>query len=111
MWVERTPEEMKKWSERTAKEARNHGRLMAGVVWILVSLMLAGGWVASARWNAVAQTGNPGGSFWFRCLVFGILILPFCWWLYRRESKRELHQATQRTICPSATRRGKAMLT
>jgi len=100
MWVQRTAEETAKWNEAAIREARNHGRLIAGMVWILVSAGLAGGWMASAQFAVIADTTQVGGSFWSRWPTFGLIMLPFCWWLYRRESKRDLATALNRTICP-----------
>jgi hypothetical protein len=90
---------MAKWHEATAKEARSHGRLIGGMVWILVSVLVAGGWFVSFRAGFALHTSG-GGSFWLRLPVFAALAFPFAHWVFRYERKSELRKLTRRTICP-----------
>src|SRR5258706_457821 len=83
MWVFRTPEEVTKWQAATLREARSHGRLMGGMVWLLVSMLLAGGWFVSFRTGVVAQQGTSG-SFWLRLPIAAAIALPFGWFVFRR---------------------------
>jgi len=99
MWVQRTAGEREQWHRTTARDARSHGLIIGGMVWVVLSLMLAGGWVASAQFAVVAESGGSG-SFWKRLPILAIVILPLCWWISRREGKRKLHSAIHRTICP-----------
>jgi hypothetical protein len=41
------------------------------------------------------------GSFGARLAIFGVVLAPFCYWLYRHERGRELAKAYRRTICPT----------
>jgi len=99
MWVQRTPEEIAKWHEATAREALSHGRFIAGMVWILVSVLLAGGWFVSIRAGFAAQQ-STSGSFWLRLPIVAAVALPFAWFVFRYESKKELAELKRRTICP-----------
>jgi len=99
MWVQRTSEEIAKWHEATEREARSHGRIIAGVVWVLVPVLLAGGWFVSFRAGFAVQR-NFWGSFWLRLPVFAVLAWPFAWFVFRRESKNELAKIHRRIICP-----------
>ena len=38
MWVQRTAEEIAQWHKATDREARSHGRVIAGMVWLGISL-------------------------------------------------------------------------
>src|SRR5215510_3502587 len=99
MWVERTPEEVEKWHEAARREARSHGRLIAGIAWVAISILMAGGWFVSFRGGFAAQQGQSG-SFWIRLPVIALIALPFAWFIFRRESKNELESISRRTICP-----------
>ncbi len=70
------------------------------MVWVLVSMLLAGGWFVSFRAGVVAQQGTSG-SFWLRLPIASAVALPFAWFVFRRESKRELCKLVRRTICPN----------
>src|ERR1041385_3949883 len=107
MWVQRTPEEVAKWHTATEREARSHGRLMGGAVWALVSVLGAGGWVVSFSAGFAAQRSTPG-TFWWRLPIVAILALPFAWFVFRRESKKELAQITRRTICSKCDTAGES---
>src|ERR1043166_4510561 len=99
MWIERTAEEVAKWHEATAREARSHGRLIGGMVWVLVSLLGAGGWFVGVRAGLAVQH-TVAGSFVVRLLLLAVLVFPFAYWVFRRECKSELQKATRQTICP-----------
>lgn len=98
MWIQRTPEEVAKWHGATQQEARSHGRLIAGIVLVIVPLLLAGGWIVSFRTGAAVQQ-STSGSFWVRLSFFFIVTLPIAWFIYRRESRSELTKLTRQTIC------------
>ena len=104
MWVERNPEELLKWNAATRKEARFQGLLVGGLSWAGVSIIVAGGWVASAHW--VAATQRLAGGFWYRLLVVGVLGSPFAVWLYRRVEKMDFERALRMTICPKCDTAG-----
>ena len=99
MWIQRTPEEIAKWHDASQREARSHGRLIAGMVLVIVPLLLAGGWFVSFRTGAAVQQ-STSGSFWVRLPIFVAFTLPFAWFIYRRESRSELAKLTRRTVCP-----------
>jgi hypothetical protein len=99
MWIQRTPEEVAKWHAATHREARSHGRLIAGMMLVVVPPLVAGGWLVSLRTGAAVQQGTSG-NFWARLPIFIAVTLPIAWFVYRRESKRELAKLTRRTICP-----------
>ena len=99
MWIKRTPEEVAKWHEVTARDARSHGRLIGGMVWVLVSLFGACGWFVSLS-AGFAMQRSVAGSFWVRLLVIGVIVFPFAYWVFRRERRSELQKLTRRTICP-----------
>ena len=69
MWIQRTSEEIAKWHRASEREACSHGRLIAGMVWALVSVLAAGGWfVFVSGGAAVAVQRNVTGGFWLRLL-------------------------------------------
>jgi hypothetical protein len=107
MWVDRTPEETKKWHEATAHEARSHGRLIAGCAWFLVTLVFAGGWFFSYR-TGVATQQVPSASFWVRLPVIALISFPFAWFIFRRETRNELAKLKRRTVCPKCDTSGEA---
>ena len=100
MWIPRTPEEVEKWHAATRREARSQGCLIAGLAWVGIVVLLAGGWIAGGRAGVIAQESVVAGSFWMRFAIFTVMGFPFAYWLYRRESRRELERALQMTICP-----------
>jgi len=106
MWVPRTSEEVNNWHAATKREARTHGLLMAGLVWAGITALLAGGWIAGGRAGVIAQNGVAGGTFWTRVPIFAVLAVPFAFWLFRRESRRELERAANMTICPQCDTAG-----
>jgi hypothetical protein len=106
MWIPRTPEEVEKWHAASQREARSHGWLIAGLSWLGIVVVLAGGWIAGGRAGVIAQDSVAGGSFWIRFPIFAIAGLPVAYWLYRRESRRELESALQMTICPKCETAG-----
>lgn len=101
MWVQRTSEEVAKRHKSAEGEACLHGRLMGGIVWVLVAVSLAGGWffMLSGGTGIVGQR-EVSGSFWLRLLVFGLVAAPFAYFVFRYERKKELARITRRTICP-----------
>lgn len=107
MWTQRTPEEVAKWHDATQREARSHGRLIAGMVLIIVPLLLAGGWFVSFRAGAAVHQSTTG-SFWMRLPIFVVVALPFAWFVYRRESRGELAKLTRQTICPKCEAGGES---
>ncbi len=107
MWTQRTPEEVAKWHEATEREARSHGRLIAGIVWVGVSVLVAGGWFVSFR-GGFATHSSTSGSFWLRLPIFAALALPFAWFVYRRESRSELAKLTRRSICTKCEASGES---
>lgn len=101
MWTQRTTEEIAKWQKAAEGEARAHGRLIAGIVWILVAVVGAGGWLFfSSGGNAIGFQREVSGSFWLRLPVFGLVAAPFAWFIFRHERKKELARIARRTICP-----------
>ena len=98
MWKQRSSVEMTKWDVAARREARFQAFLFVGLGLPVVSAVLAGGWVASARW--IAAQDRVAGSFWSRFLFFILIGLPFAAWVYRREQRRQLERASLMTICP-----------
>src|SRR6266850_1199106 len=98
MWIQRTPEEVTKWHMSTTREARTHGLFVAGLSWLGITVVLAGGWIAGGRMGVVAQDSVSGGSFWSRFPIFAVVGLPIAFWLFRRESRSELDRSLQMTI-------------
>ena|SRR4051812_16438093 len=107
MWIERTSEEVGDWQKSAEQEARSHGRLMAGIVWALVSVLVAGGWTVSFTAGFAAHRSVSGG-FWLRLPMIAALAFPFIWYAYRHEKKKELKKLTQRTICPKCDTAGES---
>jgi len=105
MWTQRTPEEVAKWHDSTQREAQSHGRLIAGMVLVIVPLLLAGGWFVSFRTGAAVHQ-SASGSFWLRLPMFIVVTLPIAWFIYRRERRSELAKLTRRTICPKCDTSG-----
>jgi len=102
MWVQRTPDEIAEWEKAAEIEARSYGRLIAGMVWILVSLLAAGGWFAFFGGGAaIAVQRDVSGGFWSRFPILAVVVAPFAYWLFRREKQKELAKIVRRTICPS----------
>jgi hypothetical protein len=101
MWIERTPEEIVKWQKSAEKEARSHGQLIGGGVWVLVSIFAASGWYffLSGGFGVVAQK-DVTGNFWLRLPIFVLVSAPFAYWVFRHESRKELAKIERRTICP-----------
>ena len=100
MWIQRTPEETAKWHAATIREAKTHGLLVAIVSWLVITALLAAGAGMASAWGASMQSAVTGGSFWSRFPIFAVMGLPVAYWLFRRETQRELDQRTQMTICP-----------
>jgi hypothetical protein len=105
MWIQRTPEEVAKWHEATAKEARSHGRLVAGLVWVGVAVFVAGDWFVSFR-GGFATHSSTTGSFLVRLPIVAAVALPFAWFVYRRETRSELAKLSRQTICPQCDTSG-----
>lgn len=104
MWIARTAEEVAKWNTAAIREARSQGLLFAGLAYGGVAVLLAGGWVASAKW--VAVDGGVSGGFWFRLPAFLLLGLPVAIWVFRRETRTHLERASRMTICPKCDTAG-----
>ena len=98
MWIPRTPEEEAKWHASNAKSACSYGRIIGFSVWLLVSLLSAGGWFVSFRAGIAVRGGT--GNFWLRLPVIAAIAFPFAYWVSRHESKRELQKHLSYTICP-----------
>jgi hypothetical protein len=107
MWIKRTPEEMVKWQTNAEREAISHGRLIGGIVWVLVSILGATGWfIFSNGGSGLAVQREVTGSFLLRLPMFGLLAAPFAYWIFRRESKKELARIICRTVCPQCDTAG-----
>ena len=104
MWIQRQSDEVNKWQKAAEHEARSHGRLIAGIVWILVSIGAAGGSFFIMGGTALVFQRDVSGSFWLRLPLFGLITAPFAYWLFRHERRRELAKIAQRTICPGCDR-------
>ena len=100
MWIPRTPEEKLKWQASTAREAHFQGLLYAGLCWLGIAAVLAGGLMAGANAGIVVQGSVSGGSFWSRLPIFALPGIPIAFWLYRREVKQQFQRAACMTICP-----------
>jgi len=101
MWIKRTPEEMIQWENRAQKEARSHGWLIAGIVWVLVSIFGATGcyFLFSGGFTVVAQD-DSSGRFWSHLPLFEIFAVFFAYWIFRYEKQNELARIRLRTVCP-----------
>jgi hypothetical protein len=106
MWTQRTSDEVAKWHEATKRAALSHGRLVAGMVLLIVPPLAAGGWIVSFRAGAAVQQ-STSGSFWVRLPLFIIAALPIAWFIYRKETRSELLKLTQQTICRKCEAAGK----
>jgi hypothetical protein len=106
MWVARTPEEVAKWESASAREARTQGLLTAGGLWLILTPILAGGWIAGARMGVVAQDSAAAGSFWSRLPIFAVVDLPFAYWLFRHERRKQIARSREMTICPKCDTAG-----
>lgn len=106
--MQRTPDEIAKWHTSTQREARLHGWLIAGGAWLLITAVLAGGWIASGRLAVIAQQSVVSGGFWTRFPIFAVLGLPIAYIIFRIESRRELETALQMTLCPKCETVGEA---
>jgi len=91
---------MIKWQNAAEREASSHGRLIAGIVWILVSIFAAAGYFFIGGSVGIMGQQSVSGSVWLRLPVFGLISAPLAYWIYRRERRKELAKITQRTICP-----------
>ncbi|MDR3458527.1 MAG: hypothetical protein P4N60_13840 [Verrucomicrobiae bacterium] len=101
MWIQRTPEEITKWQKAAESEARSHGRFIAGIVWVAVSMLCAGGWFIFLSGGAgVVVQSDVSGSFWLRLPIFGLVAAPIAYWIFRHERRKELTKIARRTICP-----------
>ena len=100
MWVQRTTAETEKWRTAAASEAHTGGMVVAGVAWLVLTIILAGGWIAGGRVGVVAEQSVAPGNFWARLPIFAVLGLPVAYWIYRRERRKELERSAQMTICP-----------
>ena len=101
MWIHRTPEEVARWQKASEGEACSHGRLIGGIVWLLVAVSSAGGWFffLSGGASIVSQRVVSGG-FCLRLPIFGLVAAPFAYFVFRYERKKELAKIMRRTICP-----------
>jgi hypothetical protein len=97
MWVPRNATELVEWDKATKREVSFNSALFCGLVWIGLSAMLAGGWVASSKY--VAMQHSVSGTFWYRFLTFVVIGLPFAAWIFRREVRNEFQKASRMTIC------------
>ena len=100
MWIPRTPEESIKWQKAGEREAGSHGRLIAGITWVLVSISFAGGsfFFLSGGIGVVLEKPISGG-FWLRLPACVLVAAPFAYWLFRYEKRKELAKIKRRTIC------------
>jgi membrane protein implicated in regulation of membrane protease activity len=105
MWIQRTPEEVQKWHQSSEREARGWGKIMGGIVWLVVPFLAAGGWLFFFR-GGVLSPRATAGNFWMRCVIFAVLTIPFAYWVFRRESRKELEKLTRGTICPQCEETG-----
>src|SRR5258705_11839093 len=99
MWIKRTPDEVAKWHETSAREARAHGRLIGGMIWVLGSLFAAGGWYVGFQSGVLIQF-NRGGTYWGRLVLSSLALFPISYWWYRRETNGELGKTNAGTVCP-----------
>ncbi len=106
MWIARTQEEVTKWHAATKREARSAGWLIAGLSWLGITALLAGGWIVGGRAGFITENSVAAGSFWSRFPIFAIAGLPVAYWLFRRESARELESSMQMSICPKCEATG-----
>jgi hypothetical protein len=101
MWIQRTPEEIAKWQKAAEGEACSHGRLIGGIVWLLVAAFSAGGcFFFLSSGNGIVGQREVSGSFLLRLPIFGLIAAPFAYFIFRYERKKELAKITRRTICP-----------
>ncbi len=101
MWIQRTPDEIAKWNAAAEREALNHARLLAGIVWLLVCVVFAGGWsfIFASGTPVLVQINSPAIS-WLEFPTVVLITAPFAYWLFRHEKRSELRKIQQRTICP-----------
>ena len=101
MWIQRTPEEIARWQKASDSEACSHGRLIGGIVWLLVAVSSAGGWFFFLSGGAsILSQRDVSGGFWLRLPIFGLVAAPFAYFVFRYERKKELAKIVRRTICP-----------
>lgn len=100
MWIKRTPEEIAQWEKGAERQASSHGWIIAGPVWVLVSVFAASGFYTFLFGGTVVATQQSASdSFWFRLPIFGVVAAPFVYWIFRHERKKELAKIKRRTIC------------
>ena len=101
MWIQRTPDEIALWQKRAEGEASSHGRLIAGISWLLVSIFGACGWTfLYSGGTGIVMQKEISGSFWMRLALFGLITAPFFYWIFRYERRKELAKIKLRTVCP-----------
>lgn len=105
MWVQRTADEMAEWDRRSGREARFHGLMIAGVIWVVVPIIALSGWFFSPRSGVAVQT-NPSAQWWVRVVATVIVALPIGLYAYRRERRKELAKLMQQTICTTCEAMG-----
>ena len=74
---------------------------------MLGSLFAAGGWYVGFQSGVLIQF-NRGGTYCGRLVLSSLAMLPIAYWMYRRESKRELVKIDARTVCPKCDSGGEA---
>jgi hypothetical protein len=77
---------------------------MAGFVWLLTTMLGVGG-LFYTRSGFLLRSSVVGG-FWMRLLMFAVVALPIAYWVYRSEIRKEIGEASRRTICPTCGRGG-----
>lgn len=102
MWTPRSPEEITQWHKNAEREAISHGRMIAGIVWVVVAIVSASGWLFFlSAGTGIAIQRNVTADFWLRVPVFGLIAAPFAYFIFRTEKRKELARIKLRTICPA----------
>ena len=99
MWLPRTPEEVEQWHAATRREAKFQITLLTVLIWLGLSALVAGGWIAGNRFGVVVQE-SVSGTFWSRFLLFTLVGSPIAFWAYRHELRKDIAKSNRMTICP-----------
>jgi hypothetical protein len=97
MWVRQTSEDMERAKAFAEKNARSHGLLMAGPVWLLVTFVGPSVRFLLISQGIIVESDKP---YWPQVPFYaaGATIVTLI--VYRIEKKRDLRKSINDAICP-----------
>lgn len=98
MWIKRTEDEVARSIANAKSDAFVHGLIIGGGAWVLMTAMIAGGWLVSFSLGIAIQRGGDG-DFWQRIPRSALMTLPVAAFAFWYERRKALRKELGRTIC------------